>query len=85
MKEKVLVLRQEYRDLQQMLQDPDVFNDQAEVMRIGRRMAELEPLANLVSEYERCERAIADEHAHDSDPELAEMAHEEAELSSDGL
>jgi peptide chain release factor 1 len=81
MKERVNILRQEYRDLQQSLQDPVVFNDPKEVARIGKRMAELEPLAVLAAEYERCERAIADEEEAKNEPELAALAHEEAETA----
>jgi len=76
MKEKLIALQAEYRDLQQKLQDPAVFNDQKEVMRLSRRSAELEPLNALLAELERCERILADTTTSD-DPEMQQLLDEE--------
>jgi peptide chain release factor 1 len=77
-------LRQEYQDLQQKLQDPAVFNDSKEVARLGKRSAELQPLMQLLNEYDRLNKAIEEEKAID-DPELKILAKEEADAARSKL
>jgi peptide chain release factor 1 len=79
MKEKLTALQEEYRDLQQKLQDPAVFSDPKELARIGKRSAQLEPLVEMIAEYERCEHAIAEEKKSHGDPELQALAKQEAD------
>lgn len=75
MKETLINLQNEYRDLQQQLQDPAVFSNPKELARIGKRSAELEPIVGLIAEYERCSNILNDQTL--TDPELAELAEEE--------
>ncbi len=79
MKAKLIAFQDEYRDLQQKLQDPAVFADPKEMARLGKRSAQLEPLMDLIAEYERCEHAIAEESNNHDDPQLAALAKEEAD------
>jgi peptide chain release factor 1 len=79
MNEKVESLRQEYRDLQQKLQDPDVYGNPDQLKKLGKRSRELEPLMSLMKEYDRYQQALKDEADSASDPELAELAAEDAE------
>lgn len=77
-------LRQEYQDLQQKLQDPDIFNDTKEVARLGKRSAELQPLMNLLDEYNRLQAAIEEEKLM-TDPDLKVLAKEEADIARERL
>src|SRR5215216_4341453 len=67
-----------YRETQERLSDPAVYNDHREAAEVGRRLKELEVPHKLA---ERWRSAVADLDAARSDPELAEMAPEyEAEI-----
>lgn len=77
-------LRKEYQDLQQKLQDPDVFNDSKAVAKLSKRSAELQPLMNLLDEHDRLSAAIEEE-KQTTDPELKELAREEADVARERL
>jgi peptide chain release factor 1 len=71
-------LERNYRETQDRLSDPSVYNDHREAAEVGRRLKELEGPYKLA---ERWRSAVADLAAARSDPELAEMAPEyEAEI-----
>ncbi len=71
-------LERNYRETQDRLSDPAVYNDHREAADVGRRLKELETPYKLA---ERWRAAAADLGAARSDPELAEMAPEyEAEI-----
>jgi peptide chain release factor 1 len=71
-------LERNYRETQDRLADPAVYNDHREAAEVGRRLKELETPYKLA---ERWRAAAADLGAARSDPELAEMAPEyEAEI-----
>src|SRR5215471_20966965 len=71
-------LERNYRETQERLSDPAVYNDHREAAEVGRRLKELEGPYKLA---ERWRAAVADLGAARSDPELAEMAPEyEAEI-----
>ena len=71
-------LERNYRETQERLADPSVYNDHREAAEVGRRLKELEAPYKLA---ERWRAAVADLAAARSDPELAEMAPEyEAEI-----
>jgi peptide chain release factor 1 len=71
-------LERNYRETQDRLADPAVYNDHREAAEVGRRLKELEGPYKLA---ERWRAAVADLGAARSDPELAEMAPEyEAEI-----
>lgn len=76
--EKLRQLAREHQDLTLQLQSPEVFNDPKEVARIGRRLKELEPLIDLLEQYDRAQRAIAEVEKVKDDPELKAMAEEDA-------
>jgi len=66
-------LERNYRETQERLSDPDVYNDHREAAEVGRRLKELETPYKLA---ERWRSAVADLDAARSDPELAEMVPE---------
>jgi peptide chain release factor 1 len=72
-------LERNYRETQERLSDPAVYNDHREAAEVGRRLKELETPYKLA---ERWRAAVADLGAARSDPELAEMVPEyEAEIA----
>ncbi len=83
--ERVAALRQEYEDLLQAVQDPAVFNDHTKLAVIQRRIAALEPAIPLAQEYERCRSSIAEAELPTLEPELKELAAEEAQRARERL
>jgi peptide chain release factor 1 len=72
-------LERNYRETQERLSDPAVYNDHREAAEVGRRLKELETPYKLA---ERWRAAVADLDAARSDPELAEMVPEyESEIA----
>ena len=72
-------LERNYREAQERLSDPAVYNDHREAAEVGRRLKELEVPYKLA---ERWRSAVADLDAARSDAELAEMVPEyEAEIA----
>ena len=72
-------LERNYREAQERLSDPAVYNDHREAAEVGRRLKELEVPYKLA---ERWRSASADLEAARSDAELAEMIPEyEAEIA----
>ncbi len=72
-------LERNYRETQERLSDPAVYNDHREAAEVGRRLKELEAPYKLA---ERWRSAAADLDAARSDPELAEMVPEyESEIA----
>lgn len=78
MLKKLQPLAREYEDLEKRLQDPHVVSDHKEVARLGKRMAELRPLMEMLQEYSRCETALSAVNDVGDDPELKSLAEEEA-------
>ena len=66
-------LERNYRETQERLSDPAVYNDHREAAEVGRRLKELETPYKLA---ERWRAAVADLAAARSDAELAEMVPE---------
>jgi peptide chain release factor 1 len=69
----------EFRALEDALQDPEVYQDQAALQRLGRRRAELEPLLALYGDYRKVQADLeaAYDLQNDDDPELQELARQE--------
>jgi peptide chain release factor 1 len=66
-------LERNYRETQDRLADPAVYNDHREAAEVGRRLKELEAPYRLAEQWRS---AVADLAAARSDPELTEMAPE---------
>ncbi|NOS67330.1 MAG: peptide chain release factor 1 [Candidatus Peribacteraceae bacterium] len=80
--EKLRQLAREHADLQTKLGDPAVHADHREMARLGKRIKELDPLIDLLSEYDNCQRAIDEVENMKNDPELKAIAEEEATAAS---
>ncbi len=78
MLDKVRAAVTEYQNTEQSMQDPVVYGDPKKVTELSRKLKRLKPLVDVFAEYQGCERALADAEAAKGDPELAELAAEEA-------
>src|SRR5207253_9616984 len=79
MEELLDELERNYRETQDRLADPAVYNDHREAAEVGRRLKELETPYKLA---ERWRSAVTDLAAARADAELAEMVPEyESEIS----
>lgn len=83
--DKLRKLAQEYAELQKQMQDPEIYSNSKEMARVGKRMVYLEPLLDLVKEYDACEQAVQFAEQGDNDPELQAMAEEEAATARERL
>ncbi len=78
MLDKLRQLAREHADLQAKLGDTAVHGDHREMARIGKRIKELDPLVDLLSEYDECGKTIDEVEKIKNDPELKALAEEEA-------
>lgn len=78
--DKARALAAEHEGLQKHLQDPDVHRDVKKLKECGKRLKELEPVVRSFREYEKQEK-IFREAKGVHDPELQEMAVQEAEAA----
>lgn len=79
--EKLRQLAREHADLQAKLGDSAVHGDHRELARIGKRIKELDPLVELLREYDDAERAIAEVDKIKNDPEFKALAEEDAAIA----
>jgi peptide chain release factor 1 len=75
----------ELKDLRNTMQDPAVYSDPKELKRIGKRIAELEPLEHLLAAYDAAQLAIKEAESFHGDPDLAGLAREEADAAREQL
>lgn len=85
MNERYLAIRREYDEAQKALQDPSIYENRSETVRLQKRLKELTPMIALLDEYERCERSIATAEEIGDDPELRAIADDEAEAARQRL
>ncbi len=78
MRDKLVLLTDEYRRLQQELQDPAVLSNPKEIARIGRRSKQLEPALRLLERYDAVQEAMKVDQSLSGEPELVALAKEEA-------
>ncbi|MUM77052.1 peptide chain release factor 1 [Pseudodesulfovibrio sp. F-1] len=76
---KLEEIEEKYEKLEQELAQPDIFNNQERYRKVSKAHADLAEVVTLYREYKVCSRDLADnrEMAHDSDPEIREMARAE--------
>ena len=82
MLEKLHGVEEKYLDLEAKLSDPDVVSDPKEYQKYAKAHAKLQEIVNVYREYKEQKALYDDDMAvaeENSDPELAEMAREEAE------
>jgi len=77
--EQLKALAEEFQALQQKMQDPEVLSDPKQIASIGKRISDLEPAIKLLGEYEELQKTINAVEEVKDDPELKELAEEEAQ------
>lgn len=77
---KLAELAERFEELSLLLSQPDVISDQSRFRSYSQEYAELEPLVQCFDRYQQCEDDLreAESLAHDTDPDMREMGHEEA-------
>ncbi len=85
MLEKLRHLAREHADLQAKLGDSAVHGDHKELARIGKRIKELDPLIDLLREYDEAQKAINEAEKVKNDPELKALAEEDAAAAKQKL
>ncbi|MDA1191612.1 MAG: peptide chain release factor 1 [Candidatus Poribacteria bacterium] len=84
MLQKLDDIEAKFREVEQAMSDPKVYEDQREAQRLGRLRVELAPVVDVCTEYRKIVADLASARevlGAESDPELIELAEEEiAEL-----
>ncbi len=83
--DKLRLLAKEYEDLQRKIQTSEVLKNPKEIARIGKRIAELESLVEMLAEYDTYSAAIAFLKEAGEDPEMMKMAEEEASAAREKM
>jgi peptide chain release factor 1 len=77
MLEQLDLLEKQFDDLNEKLSDPQVLSDRAQLQRVGRERARLEPMVRKFREYKEVRAHLDDARASLSDADLRELAEEE--------
>ena len=83
MLEKLHGVEEKYLDLEAKLSDPDVVSDPEQYLKYAKAHAKLQEIVAVWREYQEQKKLFDDDMAvaeENSDPELADMAREEADL-----
>ncbi len=86
MLEKLKKITEEFDNINEELMNPETASDQKRYVQITRRRSQLEPLVNLINDYEQCLKTIGESEemlSDESDAELLEMAKEELKQAKD--
>lgn len=70
-------IEERYEELQRDYENPEIVADPANIQRIGKLSAELEPIVRAYKELKSLQKALDDAESALSDPELKELAQEE--------
>lgn len=76
--EKLRALAREWEEEKNRLMDTSIHGNPKELARIGKRIAELEPLVDMLREYDGCQKAIAAGKEDHGDAEMQALAEDEA-------
>ncbi len=85
MREKLVALSAELTRLQEQMQDPSVLADRKEMIRIGRRLKEIQRAPELLAEWDRTQSALTVAPEVAKDPELKALAEEEAKAARQAM
>lgn len=76
---KLLEIEKRFEAVEAEYNDPNKATDNREMQRIGKQRAELEPIVDTIRVYQRSLRELEEAQEMMSDPEMKDMAFEEAE------
>jgi peptide chain release factor 1 len=74
---KLVEIKERFELIEQQLMDPAIVVNPAKLKKLGKARASLEPLVDLIKEYEGIVHGLEDAEEAVSDPEMKEMALEE--------
>ncbi len=77
MLEQLNLLEKQFDELNEKLSDPQVLSDRAQLQRIGRARARLEPIVRKFREFKEVRAQLEDARASLADADLRELAEEE--------
>ena len=77
--EKLRLLAEEYQKLQKDMQDPEVLSDPKKIAVVGKKISDLEPLIELLAQYDTYQASIQFLNETEEGTELYDLAKEEAE------
>ena len=83
--DKIRNLAKEYEELQKKLQDPNVYANPKEMAKLGKRASDLKEAVEALAEYESLQKAISFGDQPHEDPEMKQLALEEAEAARQKL
>lgn len=72
--EKLADLARRYRDMDELLCQPDVLADRARLAKLNRERGELEPIAITFGRFREVQKKLAEDREALSDPDLRELA-----------
>ncbi|HQY64306.1 MAG: peptide chain release factor 1 [Myxococcales bacterium] len=74
--DKLADLSRRFRDMDELLCQPDVLADRARLANLNRERGELEPIANAFARYQEAQRRLEEDREALADPELRELVDE---------
>lgn len=84
---KLDALETRYLELEKELADPEIYNDQDRLRKIGKARADLKDIVELYRKHKDLTREIADNKLllRDDDPDIRALAHEEIHAAEENL
>lgn len=79
MLEKLKAIEEKYTELEQKMQQPEVYSDPAAYAKLAREQKEITPVVEAYRRYEKCAAAVEEAKELLADPDLKDMAQEELE------
>ena len=79
MLDKLLEIEKRFEEIDASYSDPDVVSNVAELQRLGKARADLEPIVEVIRDYRKTLDALQDTETMLQDPEYRELAQEELE------
>jgi peptide chain release factor 1 len=79
MLEKIQDIQKRFEEIERQLHDPAVVTNPAELERLGKARAELEPIVSVIQEYQKALEDLSGAEELLKDPEMKELAESEVE------
>ncbi|MCL2408640.1 MAG: peptide chain release factor 1 [Oscillospiraceae bacterium] len=85
MLEKLVAIEEKYRELENKMQDPEVYSDPAAYAKLAREQKEIEAVVTAFRRYEKAKHDAEGARELMSDPDFKEMAQEEYDAAQDEM
>lgn len=83
--ERLNILENRYKELEELLQDPEILNDYAKMRKLSKEKSDIEQIVNKYNEYKVVLDNIKEAKTLINDPDLGELATLELEENSNKL